>query len=325
MCLGLVKSPHTSQRTYGATATRPRTTSRCKTVISSLSTSPVLRVLCIWTRHPRAIRRRSGRRAELVRAFERRFQRLSRPLYAGGQGSIWTPCGLSHGVTQLDYDKRNRPRERRLLVGDVCAGDHGLHEHSSGQLRRCRNASSGQRVPNGPELAGALSELAGNFSEPRASATESTGNFTDESNNLTIIQNLSVPNPSDLAYSTAGDNFLEMHYLASVSGNCGGPTPVYVKDYPQDYGSTPSNLSGQAFWESPDIIVVRHGQPVDAGTPPSDPQVTAGNSYDVWVRVHNDFGCAPATGVTAQVWWGDPAVRHSQLATGCVPRHRVHT
>jgi hypothetical protein len=136
----------------------------------------------------------------------------------------------------------------------------------------------------------------------------STENFTDESNNLNIVTDIpGVAYPPGLAYSTAGDNFLEMHYLASVDGGCVGSTSVYVKDNPQDYGSTPSDLSGQPFWESPDIIVVRHGQPVDAGTPPSDPQVTAGNSYDVWVRAHNDFSCSPAADVTAQVWWGDPA------------------
>jgi hypothetical protein len=135
----------------------------------------------------------------------------------------------------------------------------------------------------------------------------STTNFTDESNNLTIIQDVpNVPYPPSLAYSTAGDNFLEMHYLASVGGSCvGSAAHVYVKDNPQDYGSTPSNLGGEPFWESPDIIVVPHGQSVSRDTPAADPHVTAGEMYDVWVRVHNDFSCSQATGVTASVWWGD--------------------
>jgi hypothetical protein len=143
---------------------------------------------------------------------------------------------------------------------------------------------------------------------PNAGPQYSTHNYTDESNNLNIITNIpNVAYPPTLGYSTAGDNFLEVHYLASVGGSCpASASRVYVKDNPQDYGSTPSNLGGEPFWESPDIIVVPHNQAVTKDTAPSDPHVTAGQTYDVWVRVHNDFSCSQATGVTAQVWWGDP-------------------
>jgi hypothetical protein len=136
----------------------------------------------------------------------------------------------------------------------------------------------------------------------------STLNFTDESNNLNIVQNV-ANNPSTLAYSTDGNSFLETHYLASADGTCvSNPAHVFVMDNPQDRGSTPSNLGGQAFWESPDIIVVTAGTPVTKNTPPTDPVVEAGTNYDIYVRVHNDFGCMAANNVRARVWWGDAAV-----------------
>jgi hypothetical protein len=133
--------------------------------------------------------------------------------------------------------------------------------------------------------------------------SESTASLTDESNNLNIV----AGSQSDLAYSSDGNNYLEMHYLASEDGNCVSTPRVYVKDHAQDYGSTPSNLGGQAYWESPDIIVVPHNTttPVTPNTPAGDPVVIAGAQYDIYVRVHNDYACSPVNNVRARVWWGD--------------------
>jgi len=139
-------------------------------------------------------------------------------------------------------------------------------------------------------------------------AGDSTANFTDESNSLDIVTGLPVTNPSPLAYSTE-NKFLETHYLASADGTCvSNPGRVYVMDNAQDRGSTPSNLGDQPYWESPDIIVVPSGTAVTKDTLPTDPLVVAGNNYDIWVRVHNEFSCAAVNDVRARVWWGDAAV-----------------
>jgi hypothetical protein len=130
---------------------------------------------------------------------------------------------------------------------------------------------------------------------------ESTLSLTDESNNLNIV----AGSQSGLANSTDGNNYLEMHYLASVDGNCVTAPRVYVKDHAQDHGSTPSNLGGEAFWESPDIIIVPSGVAVTANTPAGDPTVISDKQYEIYVRVHNDYACSPISGVRARVWWGD--------------------
>lgn len=142
-----------------------------------------------------------------------------------------------------------------------------------------------------------------NVSSSTPAPAESTLSLTDESNNLNIIGT-----PSALANGTDGNNYLQMHYLASVDGACVSTPRVYVKDHPQDHGSTPSNLGGEAFWESPDIIVASPTATVTPTTPAGDPTVIAGNNYNVYVRVHNDFACSSISGVRARVWWGDAAL-----------------
>ena len=139
-------------------------------------------------------------------------------------------------------------------------------------------------------------------STPAPSA--STASLTDESNNLNIVAG------SQSALATAGDayHYLQLHYLASLDGNCVGTPRVYLKDHAQDQGSVPSNLGGEAFWESPDILVVPPGTTVTPDTPATEPVVIAGKTYDVYVRVHNEYACAAIPGVRARLWWGNAAL-----------------
>jgi len=65
----------------------------------------------------------------------------------------------------------------------------------------------------------------------------------------------------------------------------------------------------EAFWESPDIFVL----PADAGAPgPNDVsedfELTGGAQYDVWLRVHNDFGCTQVQGVKTLIFGANPDV-----------------
>lgn len=129
--------------------------------------------------------------------------------------------------------------------------------------------------------------------------TVNNGSGTVETNNLTAVAAPAVSYPNaDLAIAS---------YISTTSGACLGPTAVYVKDRADDSSAEPSNTGGQPFWESPDIFVVPSGSPVDVGATASDTLITPGANYDVWVRVNNDLGCAPVTGVKALVYLADPS------------------
>jgi hypothetical protein len=121
---------------------------------------------------------------------------------------------------------------------------------------------------------------------------------TAETNNLIQLgtPTVSYPNP-----------YLALTNLtATTSGQCIDPKHVYVRDYDLDNGSEPSNPAGQAFWESPDIFLVPKGAPVDKNSEPSQSLITPDTDFDVYVRVHNDLGCAPVTGVKALAYIADP-------------------
>jgi len=142
--------------------------------------------------------------------------------------------------------------------------------------------------------------------QPNASVfIGSTG--TVETNNLTAIgtPSLSYPN-TDLAVT---------NITATTSGTCLGPSLAYVKDSPADFGSTPSTLGDQVFWESPDIFLVPHGTPVDLTAVSTETTITPGGVFDIWVRLHNDLGCSNVTGAKALVYLADPAALSVQWSS----------
>jgi hypothetical protein len=125
------------------------------------------------------------------------------------------------------------------------------------------------------------------------------GTGTIETNNLTAITTPSVDYPNaDLVVS---------NLLATTSGSCLGTSHAYMRDNPIDYGSTPSNLGGQVFWESPDIFLVPRNTPVDLNAVSTETILTPGGLYDIWVRVHNDAGCSAVNNVKTLVYLADPS------------------
>lgn len=141
--------------------------------------------------------------------------------------------------------------------------------------------------------------------EPNAKFENRTA--TAETNNLTQLGSsvVSYPNP-----------FLAVtNVTQTTTGACIDPKHVYVRDYPLDSGGIPSNPAGQAFWESPDIFLVPKDSPVDPESTPAQSVITPGADYDVWVRVHNDLGCAQVNGAKALVYIADP----SALSTAWAP------
>ena len=148
---------------------------------------------------------------------------------------------------------------------------------------------------------------------PAAGAAASTEQFTDESNDLNIVP----ATQTSVTLTTDGNSNLGMQYLAA-SGSpapCDATPHAFVKDFTQDNGSTPSNLNGQAFWESPDLVLVPAN---GAATDPPITQVVANQHYSIWVAVHNDYGCAEVSGLTARVRLGDASLA-SPIWTDVIP------
>jgi hypothetical protein len=122
---------------------------------------------------------------------------------------------------------------------------------------------------------------------------------TLETNNLT-----QVGTPS-LTYLNS--DLVITNITGTTTGNCLGPSHAYVKDSPEDFGGTPSNIGNQVWWESPDLFVVPTGTPVDINSVSTESAVTPGGVFDVWVRLHNDLGCSDVTGAKTLVYLADPS------------------
>jgi hypothetical protein len=118
--------------------------------------------------------------------------------------------------------------------------------------------------------------------------------YTVETNNLTST--VASPDVTFPNRNLAVTSFLSTTNTptGSTTGAClpGEQSHLYMRDNEGDTGGTPSNVGGVPFWESPDIFVVPQGAPnPTVFDTPADVQVTAGQQYNVWLRVHNEFGC----------------------------------
>ena len=125
--------------------------------------------------------------------------------------------------------------------------------------------------------------------------------ITGETNNLSI-----VADPSALVSYEPDLVFTE--YLASTDGTCQPDSGLaYVKDSAEDTGVIPTNIGGQPFWESPDILFALPGENVDMNATASGSLLSFGTTYNFWVRVHNDLGCSDAKGVKAKLYVANPS------------------
>lgn len=124
---------------------------------------------------------------------------------------------------------------------------------------------------------------------------------TVESNNLTTTQaapNVSFPNANLAVTSFLGTTNVP---AGSTTASCltSAPSHLYIRDNEGDNGGVPSNVGGVPFWESPDIFVIPQqdgGAPPGVNDTPADVQVTAGQPYNVYLKVHNEFGCNAVSG-----------------------------
>lgn len=129
---------------------------------------------------------------------------------------------------------------------------------------------------------------------------------TFEDSNLELLGpplTLAASSP-DLVYTTY---YQTSEVVGGVPICLEGAKRIYVKDHPGDNGFVPSNIDGQPFWNSPDLFIVPQGSPVDADAPAPPIVVTPGQTYDAYMRVHNEYSCEAITGVRARLHIADPA------------------
>jgi len=131
---------------------------------------------------------------------------------------------------------------------------------------------------------------------------------TVESDNLTPVRasTLSFPNRNLVVTQVlASDNVpagaTNASCLATLTDD------VFIKDNEADHGGVPSNSGGVPFWESPDIFILPTGSPApQLNDVAADFQITLGQSYDVYLRVNNDFGCSDVSNLQVIIDAADP-------------------
>jgi len=127
---------------------------------------------------------------------------------------------------------------------------------------------------------------------------------TGESNNL-----VNVVDPSTLALTSSSPELVFTQFLATTSGAClSAADRAFVRDNAVDTAAVPSTNNGLPFWESPDLFLVPENAVVDLNSVASVSIITPEMPYDIYVRVNNDFGCNPVSGVKARVNLADPAM-----------------
>jgi hypothetical protein len=88
---------------------------------------------------------------------------------------------------------------------------------------------------------------------------------------------------------------------------------VILKDHEGDVGQIPSNLGGEPWWASNDIIIVAAGSArPDCITPARGIPLVANESYDVYVRAHNT-GCQAMESIRAAVYAATPGTMMTDL------------
>ncbi|MCP4601109.1 MAG: hypothetical protein GY847_11395 [Proteobacteria bacterium] len=131
---------------------------------------------------------------------------------------------------------------------------------------------------------------------------------TAETSNLLIIGAEPDSAPKSSVLKSYSNSLVYFQYLASTDGTCQSDSErVFVRDTPSDLGIVPSNYAGEPFWESPDVFIVPEDTPVTVDSAPLEADLAPGETYDIYIRVHNDYGCDPVGGVKAKVYLADPS------------------
>jgi hypothetical protein len=137
------------------------------------------------------------------------------------------------------------------------------------------------------------------------SASDQTGT-NDVTGELTNLEEVG----SAATLTSLNEDLVATQFVSSTSGACLSGGWAWLKDAVSDVGEQPSWFTGEdPWWESPDIFVLPHPSTQPGPNDVSqDINLTGGVEYDVWLRVHNDFGCGPVSGAKAVIFGADPDI-----------------
>jgi hypothetical protein len=208
-----------------------------------------------------------------------------------------------------------------IVAPDVYGLGNQVWTTVTGNIMGFANASQAQFTNTGVVTRVVASSCPGDVTpdSPTCSSTPQLTNLvtnaqnqtTAETNNLTLVAH-SVTQPWYPNKDLVVTQFMSSTNTDGscwVDSNSSGATVnhVFVKDNDGDNGGVPSNAGGAPFWESPDIFVSPHTstpQPPGINDVSSDWVVSPSQSYDIYVRVHND-GCNPVGNLQAAVLIGN--------------------
>jgi len=134
------------------------------------------------------------------------------------------------------------------------------------------------------------------------------GSTTCETDNLTLVT------PEKITWPNANLMVTRMFGSTNVPAGGAGATclagesdHVFIKDNDGDNGGTPSNAGGVPFWESPDIFLLPAGAPQPGlNDVAAEFTVELGKSYDLYLRLNNDYGCTDVTNIRVLIQGADP-------------------
>jgi hypothetical protein len=176
------------------------------------------------------------------------------------------------------------------IIGEI-NGSFAQFSNTQVFTRVVASSCQGDVLPNGPTCPGQPLLTSSNVLFTSSSPTV-------ESDNLSLVQMpvVTFPNVNMAVIDMIGSTNVP---AGSPTATClaSSPNHLYVKDNNGDVGGVPSNVGGIPFWESPDIFIVPQGAPQPKLTDqPVDFELVASQPYNVYLRVHNDFGCTPVLG-----------------------------
>jgi hypothetical protein len=208
-----------------------------------------------------------------------------------------------------------------IVAPDVYGLGNQMWTTVTGNIMGFANSSQAQFTNTGVVTRVVASSCPGDITpdSPTCSSTPQLTNLVTSAQNQTTAEtnNLTLVADSATAPWYPNKDLVVMQFMSStntdgscwVDTNSSGATVnhVYVKDNDGDNGGVPSNAGGAPFWESPDIFVYPHSQtpqPPGINDVSSDWVVSPSQSYDIYVRVHND-GCNPVGNLQAALLIGN--------------------
>jgi hypothetical protein len=200
--------------------------------------------------------------------------------------------GLANGWTNVSGGLMGYNSSSRSLFSNAEVATRFAASDCPGDV-----AASGPICPASPSLSSRSDFTWSTQGQQSVFLTVKSG--TAESNNLADTRDASVsyPNQNLVVAESLSTTQVVPNGAAYASCLSAQQNHLFIRDFEGDLGGVPSNVGNVPYWESPDIFIVpaEAGAP-DAGSFSGDLELTAGAPYNVYLQVHNDFGCSDVTG-----------------------------